>query len=104
MDSNEHARALTSFTVVCNSFGVPLALDKTDGPNTRMTFLGLVIDTMKQKIQVPSDKIATVMDKLDNALSKRKLTLRELQFFWGIFNFICKALHTGCAFLHRLFD
>ena len=69
-----------------------------------MTFLGLVIDTIAQKIQVPSDKIATVMGKLDIALSKRKLKLRELQSLLGSLNFICKAVHPGRAFLRRLFD
>ena len=85
-------------------FWSSLGVRQNDGPNTRMTFLGLVIDTIAQEIQVPSDKMATVMDKLDNALSKRKLKLRQLQSLLGSLNFICKAVHPGRAFLRRLFD
>ena len=103
-DSSDCARALRSFQVICKKFGVPLASDKTEGPATRITFLGLAIDTARREIQVPSDKIAAIMSKLDIALSKKKLTLRELQSLLGSLNFICKAVRPGRAFLRRLFD
>ena len=36
-DSPDCARALRSFMVVCEFFGVPLASDKTVGPTTQIT-------------------------------------------------------------------
>ena len=47
-------------------------------PTTQITFLGLTIDTVDQKILVPSTKIVAILEKLDAALNKPKLTLREL--------------------------
>ena len=103
-DSLDCARALSSFTVVCKDFGVPLASDKTVGPTTQITFLGLTIDTVAQTIQVPPTKIVAIVEKLDAALHKPKLTLRELQSLLGSLNFLCKAVRPGRAFLRRLCD
>ena len=101
--SNECAHALTSFIVVCRDFGVPLASDKTVGPATSLDFLGLTIDTVAQQIQVPSAKVLAILAKLDCTLTKRKVTLRELQSLLGSLNFVCKAIRPGRAFLRRLF-
>ena len=102
--STECARALTSFTVTCTEFGVPLAIDKTEGPATHMTFLGLEIDSVAQEVWVPSEKVLSVLNKLEDALAKQKLTLRELQSLIGSLNFVCKAIRPGRAFLRRLCD
>ena len=98
-DSSDCGRALSSFTVVCKDFGVPLASDKTVGPTTQITFLGLTIDTVDQKIQVPLTKIVAILEKLDAALNKPKLILQELQSLLGSLNFLCKAVRPGRAFL-----
>jgi hypothetical protein len=37
--------------------GVPIADDKTEGPPTRITYLGLLIDTEKMLIQIPDQNI-----------------------------------------------
>ena len=87
-NSPDCARVLSSFTVVCKEFGVPLASDKTVGPTTQITFLGLTIDTVSRNIQVPPTKIVAILEKLRAALEKPKLTLRELQSLLGSLNFL----------------
>ena len=37
--------------------GLPLAIEKCEGPSTRLTFLGIVIDTVRMELQLPLDKI-----------------------------------------------
>ena len=97
LDSLECVRVLCSFGIVCKDFGVPIAQDKTEGPTTGITFLSMVIDIINQQIQVPQSKIVSVLAKLGYALSKHKLTLKELQSLLGSVNFVCKAVRPGRA-------
>ena len=103
-NTQECLRVMQSFRVVAKEFGVPLAEEKSEGPTTKLSFLGLDIDTVAQEIQVPPGKIVALQAKLSNVISKKKVTLRELQSVLGSLNFVCKAVRPGRAFLRRLFD
>jgi len=41
---------------VCTSFGVPLAPGKTEGPSSKIIFLGTVIDTVSGELSLPQEK------------------------------------------------
>ena len=51
------SKLMNTFTEVCSQLGVPIADDKTEGPPTRITYLGLLIDTEKMLIQIPDEKV-----------------------------------------------
>lgn len=40
---------MSSFKNTCDEFCIPLAEEKTEGPKTVLTFLGIVIDTDKME-------------------------------------------------------
>ena len=42
---------------ICKDLGVPLALEKVDGPTTNLSFLGIVLDTAKMEARLPNDKL-----------------------------------------------
>jgi hypothetical protein len=42
------SKLMNTFTEVCSQLGVPIADDKTEGPSTMITCLGLLIDTEKR--------------------------------------------------------
>ena len=100
----ECARSLQSFRVVCQRFGVPIAQEKTEGPATNLTFLGLAIDTVARQIQIPTDKQVALQNTIVSVLDQKKITLRNLQSLLGRLNFVCKAVRPGRAFLRRLHD
>jgi hypothetical protein len=62
---------MNTFTEVCSQLGVPIADDKPEGPSTRITYLGLLIDTEKMLIQIPDEKVQALLYFL-NEESKRK--------------------------------
>ena len=93
-----------SFSNVCNRLGVPLAKDKSVGPTTRLVFLGLEIDSVRQEISIPSEKLAKISAKVQEALNSEKMSLRSLQSVIGSLSFVCKAVPPGRAFLRRLID
>ena len=45
---------------VCERLGIPVALDKLEGPATTITFLGITIDTTLQQLRLPPDKLQEI--------------------------------------------
>ena len=60
---------LECFQDVCRELRVPLAEDKTIEPTTCLTFLGLKIDSAKQMVSVPEEKILGISEKISAALN-----------------------------------
>lgn len=98
------ARLVSCTDKVCDDLGVPLEPDKAVGPASKITYLGLEIDSVKQVVAVPQDKLKAIRGKVEGALALTTITLRELQSVIGSLSFICKAVPPGRAFLRRLID
>ena len=84
--------------------GVPLAEDKTVGPTTCLTFLGLEIDTINMLVRVLHLKSIELLDLLQQLLPLKKVTLKQLQSVLGKLNFFTRAIRPGRAFVRRLYD
>ncbi|XP_071118414.1 uncharacterized protein [Haliotis cracherodii] len=86
--------------------GVPIAHDKTVGPTTKLTFLGLEIDTNAMQIRIPESKIKEVTREIQDILSTGniKVTKRALQSLIGKLNFMCRAIPMARAFSRGLID
>ena len=95
---------LHAFQKVCDTLGVPLAVEKTEGPTTIITFLGLEINSDRQVVRVPQEKLSKLKGKLQRALEASFITLREIQALIGLLNFVCRAVSPGRAFMRRLID
>ena len=61
---------------VCERLGIPVALDKLEGPATTITFLGITIDTTLQQLQLPPDKLQEMILLIKSWLRKHKTTKR----------------------------
>ena len=48
---------LSSIQSICQLLGVPLAIEKVEGPSTQLSFLGITLDTIHMEAQLPSDKL-----------------------------------------------
>lgn len=95
---------LDKFLGLCEEIGVPMAPDKTEGPETRLTFLGIEIDTIEREIRLPVEKLTKCAKEIQNLLQKKKATGKEIQSVIGLLNFACQAVVPGRAFLRRLID
>ena len=49
---------LSSIQIICQLLGVPLAIEKVEGPLTQLSFLGITLNTIHMKAWLPSDKLA----------------------------------------------
>ena len=91
---------------VCAEIGFPVSLEKTFWATTKLTFLGLLIDTLNQCVFVPIDKVKKAVDLIESVLTKKskKLTLYQLQKNCGFLNFLGRCIIPGRAFTRRLYS
>ncbi len=61
-DSPVCLQALEILERVCSYLGIPLAAEKRDGPTPVIVFLGIVIDTMKQELRLPAEKLRRLLE------------------------------------------
>ena len=92
------------FMDMCNTLGIPIAHDKTMGPERVLPFLGITLDTIKMQARLPQDKLDRCRLLITEMLGKKAVRLRELQSLLGFLNFCCSVVLPGRAFLRRLFD
>ena len=94
---------IEKFLEICAKIKFPVAVEKTHWATTRLVFLGLLIDTVLQKICVPIEKIKKLLEIIQWTLERKKITLKALQSLCGHLNFVCKAVIPGRTFTRRLY-
>ena len=102
--SNECAEALRITRETCTELGVPLALDKVEGPTTQITFLGIELNSTKLTVGLSVQKMAE-LQRLLTQWSKLKC-VRDAQKFQSLIGHLVhatKVVPLGKAFLNRLF-
>jgi hypothetical protein len=50
-------RYLEEFLTICDKIGIPMAPEKTMGPCTCLTFLGIELNTVQKVARLPNDKV-----------------------------------------------
>ena len=92
-----------TFMQVCGEIGFPVSMDKTVWASTQMTFLGLLIDTLRRMVIIPMEKINAAQQLVNSIVCSRHITLYRLQKLCGVLNFLCKCVIPGRAFTRRLY-
>ena len=92
-----------TFLNICKQIRFPVSLEKTFRAATQLTFLGLLIDTVKQIVCIPIEKLERAKLLVSDVLHAKKITVHQLQRLCGFFNFICRAVVPGHAFTRRLY-
>ena len=98
-------RQVNEFLNVCQQICFPVSLEKTFWASDRLTFLGLLIDTINQCVCIPVDKVTKAVNLINSILLKksRKVTLNQLQKVCGFLNFLGRCVIPGRAFTRRLY-
>lgn len=103
-NSTDCARDLSNFLQMCEETHIPIKNEKTVHPTTKIEFLGVTLDSVQQVAQMPADKVTKILNKINEFLKRKKVTLKELQQLLGLLNFACAVVAPGRAFLRRLHD
>ena len=91
------------FLEICRVINFLIALEKTYWGSMQMVFLGFLIDTVKQIVMVPVEKIEKAKRLIDLALLKRKIMLKDIQQICGFLNFLGRCIVPGRAFTRHLY-
>ena len=89
---------------VCERLGIPVALDKLEGPATTITLLGITIDTTLQQLRFPPDKLQEMTLLIKSWLRKHKTTKWDLRSLIGKLSYAAKVVPSGRLFLRQLIE
>jgi hypothetical protein len=82
------------------ALGVPDAADKTEGPTTALTYLGIRIDSAAMSISLDAAKLAAILTLLGQWCTRSTCSLRELQSLIGTLQwaaFVVRHGRTSCS-------
>lgn len=80
---------------------IPCKESKLEGPCTRITFLGVMIDTEAISVSVPLQKRQKIHDLLADWVNKKWGVKKELQSLVGSLIWLCQVLPQGRPFIQR---
>ena len=102
--SQQCAQNLSTLLAVFDRLGIPVAPDKLEGPTSRLTFLGLELDTSAMVIRLPADKLLALQDRLRGWLGRHSCSKQELESLIGSLSHACTVVRAGNTFLRRMFE
>ena len=101
--SEECSTALKKLLKVFDRLVLPVAPEKSEGPDTRLTFLGFELDTMALEVRLPRHKLAELRELSWQWQGKKSCSMKELE------SLVVKLAHTSqvvqsCkTFMRRMF-
>ena len=101
--SQSGAQALEIALRLFNMLGIPVASHKTEGPATILIFLGVLIDTVKFELRLPSAKLARLQEMMQQWVGRRACTRKELESLLGHLSHAATVITQGRTFLRQLF-
>ena len=78
---------VNTFLKVCELINFPLSIEKTFWSSTMMTFLGFLLDTQKQLVCIPVDKITKAIEMIQMFLLKKKSNSSSNSETYWVFEF-----------------
>ena len=88
---------IKAFLEICDLINFPVSLNKTEWGTQIIVFLGFLIDSTKQLICIPMEKVSRAVVMICDFLNRRnkKVTVHQLQKLCGFLNHLCKCIITG---------
>ena len=83
--------------------GFHVSFEKLICPSTCVTYLGIIIDSVRMELRLPEGKLVKLINLIDLQLSKKRISKRELESLGGLLshcahvvkggNFFCKSIY-----------
>jgi len=102
--STECKDNLESMLSLYTTINAPVKSSKIEGPSTRITFLGMVIDSDEMMANISLERKADLILSIQSHWRKDKCTKYQLLSLVGKLSFAYKVIPAGRIFLHQLLD
>ena len=89
---------------ICHFLGIPLALEKVEGPSPTLDFLGITLDTSRMEARLPEEKLQRVRVAVHEWIHKKSATKREILSLVGSLQHATKVVRAGRSFLSRMYS
>ena len=103
-NSPECGEALRCLLEVFKRLGIPVAINKLEGPVTLLEFLGFEMDTLAMAIRLPPRKLSDLLQLLCHWRGKGSCKRKELESLVGKLGHASRVVPPGRTFLRRLFE
>ena len=101
-DTAECSVNLRLILAICKWLRLPLKVLKIEGPSPVLPFLGIILDTLKQEIRLPADKLDHLKSLISAWKFRKACRKRELLSLVGKLSHACKVVCAGRVFLRRM--
>ena len=81
-----------------------MAPKKTEGPSTKLVFLGIELDTVSLTLSLPQEKLERLRREIRKWECRKCCTKRELLSIIGQLQHACSVVKPGRSFLRRMID
>ncbi len=100
--TDECRQALQQALEICSKLGVPVSMNKLEGPSTCLSFLGILLDTVSMELRLPPEKLERLKAKIKKWRQRRGCTKRQLLSLIGHLQHACRVVRPGRVFLRRM--
>ena len=101
---DECLHTLNELMKLVRELGFQINFNKVEGPFQKLTYLGLVLNSINMTITVPDKKINEIQTLLQKTFNSRKVTKRHIQQLIGKLNWITQCIYGGRFHMRRLID
>lgn len=93
---------LTILLATLRDVGIPVAMEKLEGPATSLVFLGIEVDMVEMVLRLPPGKLKELQELAEKWLGRKSCSHQELQSVAGKLQHACKVVRPGRRFLRRV--
>ena len=97
-------RSLELLLSLFKELGIPISMNKLEGPATLMVFLGILFDTISMTIRLDEERLASIHSELNEWNNRTTASREQLQSLTGVLSFASKVVAPGRTFLRRMID
>ena len=101
--SGEGERSLHAATSTLAALGIPISISKLEGPGTCVTFLGIIIDTVRFQLRLPEDKLVRIRSIVASWIGRRSGRRSNMESLLGHLSHAATVVRPGRIFLRHLF-
>lgn len=96
------AYSLSQAKKAFNILGQPIADEKTVGPTTKITFLGIQIDSIEMCTSLDASKVSIIINLLNQWCGRSTCSLKDLQGLIGTLSWAANVVAHGRTFIQQL--